>query len=61
MFVAKTSIQLNAKSILRKFLKAWKLFQKSLKCVTSDAWKCLGVKMDGFLIHVSSKIVFSFL
>ena len=36
-FVAKTSIQLNAKSMLRKFLKAWKLFQKSLKCVTSDA------------------------
>ena len=38
-FGVKTSIQLrvNAKSILRKLLKAWKLFQNSLKCAMSDA------------------------
>ena len=54
-------LNLNAKSILHKFLKPWKLFQKCFKCVTSDAKKCLRVKMDEILIHVSSEIVFSFL
>ena len=60
-FVAKTSIQLNEKLIVRKFLKAWKLFQNTLKCVKSDALKYLGLKMDEILIHVSSEIAFSFL